>query len=220
MPSSTVENYIKQIFLAQQEHPGLVPMGEVSQRLEVVPGTATTMIKALAESNLLTYEPRVGVRLTIAGEKLALNILRRHRLIELFLHKVLDMDWSEVHEEAEELEHAISERVLAKIDQMLDYPDYDPHGDPIPSASGDYTIIDATCLTNCPINQQQQIARLSDQEPAFLQFAQSNGLVPGAILTILERNTAAQSITLQLAGGQLITIGLAAGKNIFVHDPS
>src|SRR5437762_1692744 len=135
--SSTVEDYLKQIYLEQQPlKEALVPMGRLAAAMAVTPGTATTMIKALAEANLVSYEPRSGVRLTRAGEQLALHVLRRHRLVELFLVKVLGLDWSEVHEEAEHLEHAISDKVLGKIDAFLGYPSADPHGDPIPTSKG------------------------------------------------------------------------------------
>ena len=141
MPSPTVENYIKQIYLEQQSSTGgeseaLVPMGRLAAAMGVVPGTATTMVKALSDSGLVAYEPRGGVRLTRGGEQLALHVLRRHRLVELFLVKVLGLDWSEVHEEAEELEHAVSDKVLERMDQVLGHPSVDPHGDPIPSAKG------------------------------------------------------------------------------------
>src|ERR687895_455212 len=113
LASQTVENYLKAIYVAQAAHEepdGLVSMGQIATSLGVVPGTATTMVKTLAESGLVRYEPYMGVRLTPAGERLAAMVLRRHRLIELFLVKVLGMNWSEVHEEAERLEHAVSER--------------------------------------------------------------------------------------------------------------
>src|SRR6185503_20361208 len=101
--------------------------------MNVAPGTATAMVKTLAESGLVDYEPRGGVRLTTKGEKLALHVLRRHRLVELFLVEALGLDWSEVDEEAEELEHAISDKVLGRIDKALGHPQVDPHGDPIPT---------------------------------------------------------------------------------------
>src|SRR4051812_8652868 len=139
MPTPTVENYLKQIYLEQQaaeDADELVPMGRLASVMGVVPGTATSMIKALADSGLVSYEPRGGAKLTRGGQQLALHVLRRHRLVELFLVKILGLDWSEVHDEAEELEHAISEKVLERIDRVLGHPSVDPHGDPIPSAKG------------------------------------------------------------------------------------
>ena len=139
LPSQTVENYLKTIFLAQAGRAApdeLVPMGQIASALGVVPGTATTMVKTLSESGLVHYEPYMGVRLTPAGEKLASLVLRRHRLIELFLVKVLGMSWTEVHDEAERLEHAVSEQLIERIDAMLGRPAVDPHGDPIPTAEG------------------------------------------------------------------------------------
>ncbi len=218
MPSSTVEDYIKHIFLLQQaEEDQPVPMGIVAARVGVVPGTATTMIKALAEANLVDYEPRIGVRLSQSGEKLALGILRRHRLIELFLHKVLEMDWSEVHEEAEELEHAISERVLEKMDRMLGSPQFDPHGDPIPSAKGDYQRHNFKTLEDCEIGRKWRIARLTKQEAPFLQFAEQSGLLPGVSVTVSERNSPAQSIKLKFSNGKELILGLTVARFIQVR---
>src|SRR5919106_1169984 len=137
LPSHTVENYLKAIFQAQTaltRADALVPMGQLASALGVVRGTATTMVKALAESGLVRYEPYAGVRLTQAGEKLASLVLRRHRLIELFLVKILGMSWTEVHDEAENLEHAVSDRLIDSIDEMLGRPAVDPHGDPIPDS--------------------------------------------------------------------------------------
>ncbi|MEZ5289367.1 MAG: metal-dependent transcriptional regulator, partial [Vicinamibacterales bacterium] len=132
-PSSTVENYLKAIFLGEAqltEGQRLVPMGQLAAALGVAPGTATTMIKALSESGLVDYEPYNGVRLSPAGEKLAALVLRRHRLIELFLVRVMGLGWDEVHDEAEQLEHVVSDRLIERIDEMLGRPAVDPHGDP------------------------------------------------------------------------------------------
>ncbi len=141
-PSSTVENYLKAIYQGQLRLSGdirLVSMGQVATALNVTPGTATTMVKALAESGLAEYEPYSGVRLTPAGERLAALVLRRHRLVELFLVQVMGMSWAEVHDEAELLEHVVSERLIERIDEMLGHPTRDPHGDPIPTAEGAIT---------------------------------------------------------------------------------
>ena len=139
LPSHTVENYLKAIFQAQvalSSADQLVPMGQLSSALGVVPGTATTMVKALSESGLVRYEPYSGVRLTPAGEKLAARVLRRHRLIELFLVQVMGMGWAEVHDEAEHLEHAVSDQRRERIDEMRGHPSVDPHGNPIPGPEG------------------------------------------------------------------------------------
>src|SRR5919198_1573453 len=155
LPSSTVENYLKAIYHGQSALPRdqrLVSMGHVAAALGVTPGTATTMVKALAESGLVEYEPYSGVRLTAAGEKLAGLVLRRHRLVELFLVQVMGMRWDDVHDDAEQLEHVVSERLIERIDEMLGRPTHDPHGDPIPTAEGTIAPLNLESLLTCPIN--------------------------------------------------------------------
>jgi len=220
--SSTVENYLKQLYLEQQHLPPaqadeLVPMGRLASAMAVTPGTATTMVKALAESNLVAYEPRTGVKLTRAGEQLALHVLRRHRLLELFLVKVLGLDWSEVHEEAEHLEHAISDKVLQKIDAYLDFPSADPHGDPIPNSKGKVSSPRLQTLAQATLGQAVRIARIIDQEPAFLQFLHRSGLIPGAKLTIESRDLQADSVRLKLPEKSPLSLGTSAAAKILVE---
>src|SRR5277367_4484460 len=158
MATSTVENYLKQLYLEQgAADGGRVQMGRLAKAMDVVPGTATSMVKALADSSLVEYEPRGGVKLTRSGEQLALHVLRRHRLLELFLVKVLGLDWSVVHDEADALEHAISDRVLEKIDALLGYPTTDPHGDPIPTSKGHLHEPRRISLADCPVDVPQQV---------------------------------------------------------------
>lgn len=218
MPSITVENYLKQIFLEQQRDPeALVSPGRLAAVMAVTPGTVTSMVKTLADSGLVAYEPRSGVRLTAGGEQLALHVLRRHRLVEMLLVKVLGLDWSEVHPEAEELEHAISDKVLDKIDDLLGHPKFDPHGDPIPSASGQIIEPDTIRLSHAQAGRSLRIARIEDQEEAFLRFASQNGLTPGAVLTIEQVNTAADSLTIRVKNGPTLTLGTVAAGKILVH---
>ena len=218
MASSTVENYLKTIYGLQQKTPdGLVPMGRLADAMQVVPGTATAMIKTLAESNLVLYTPRTGTRLTAGGEALALHVLRRHRLVELFLVEVLKLDWSEVHVEAEVLEHAISDKVLEKIDALLGQPQADPHGDPIPPANGAFVPTQHENLTHCQINEPVRITRVIDQDPHFLQFAEKHGLMPGVEITIEQRDEAADAITVRPNHAAPITIGTAAARKILVE---
>ncbi len=221
MASSTIENYVKQIYLtAEKLGEEVVPMGMVAQSLGVVPGTATTMIKAMDRQGLAIYEPRQGVRLSPRGRQLALQILRRHRLIEYFLVDVLQMDWSEIHEEAEQLEHAISERLLERIDRFLGEPRFDPHGDPIPTADGKVVQPTLTSLTECSKGERVVIGRVSDQAESFLNYAQEHGLKPGVALKILSVETEADCITLQIKNGSTLNLGRRAAEKILVVAPA
>ncbi|MGD0540174.1 MAG: metal-dependent transcriptional regulator [Tepidisphaeraceae bacterium] len=218
MATSTVENYIKRIYMEQpQAGRGLVTLGHLAKIMNVVPGTATTMVKALSESGLARYRPREGVRLTHAGEKLALHVLRRHRLIELFLVRVLGVDWSEVHAEAEELEHAISDKLLARIDEVLGRPAFDPHGDPIPSAAGKLSRSRVQPLIACGTGTRMRVARIADQDPRFLRYANSLGLVPGAKLHLKDRDALGDSILVQVSGRKPLNMGSSAGAKIMVE---
>jgi DtxR family Mn-dependent transcriptional regulator len=220
LPSSTVENYLKAIYQGQAILPAgvrLVSMGQVASALNVTPGTATTMVKALAESGLAEYEPYSGVRLTAAGEKLAVLVLRRHRLVELFLVQVLGMSWDEVHEEAEQLEHVVSDRLIERIDSMLGRPTHDPHGDPIPTAEGTITPRHLDNLLTCPLNQELRVTRIADQDPAFLRFIESNGLKPGQAVVVEARDPAADSVRLRLRAGAAMTIGARAASKLLVE---
>src|SRR5438874_1785424 len=182
LPSSTVENYLKAIYQGQSSlarDQRLVPMGHVASSLGVTAGTATTMVKALAESGLAEYEPYSGVRLTPAGERLAGLVLRRHRLVELFLVQVMGMSWDEVHDEAEQLEHVVSERLIERIDDMLGRPTRDPHGDPIPNPDGAIATRHLDNLLTCPLGTPLTVTRIADQDPAFMRFIEKNDLKPG-----------------------------------------
>src|SRR5712664_3815926 len=200
LPSRTVENYLKAMYQGQStlvRDQRLVPMGQVASALGVTPGTATTMVKALAESGLAEYEPYSGVRLSAAGEKLAGLVLRRHRLVELFLVQVMGMSWAEVHDEAEHLEHVVSERLIDRIDEMLGRPTHDPHGDPIPSADGEMTPKHLDNLLTCPLATPLKVTRIADQDPAFLRFIEGNGLKPGEPVEVTSRDDAADSVVLR-----------------------
>src|SRR5438876_5778897 len=220
LPSSTVENYLKAIYLGQSSLTGgerLVSMGHVAAALGVTPGTATTMVKALNDSGLAEYEPYSGVRLTAAGERLAGLVLRRHRLVESFLVQVMGMSWAEVHEEAEQLEHVVSERLIERIDVMLGHPTHDPHGDPIPNLEGTITPRDLESLLTCPMGTPLKVTRISDQDPAFLRFIESNGLKPGESTELETRDAAADSVRLRGKNRREITIGARAASKLLVE---
>lgn len=184
MLSQSVEDYLKAIY--QLEDGSTVPMSELASRLGVSSASVTSMAKRLAGMGLVTYESYRGVALTAAGEKIALEIIRHHRLLETYLREIMGYGWEEMHNEAEHLEHHISEEFEDRLDEMLGYPTHDPHGDPIPSREGTIEIIDADPLTDSPPEIELQVMRLKDTDTDILDFLESVGVLPGARLTLLD----------------------------------
>ncbi len=220
LPSSTVENYLKAIYQGQAALDAgerLVAIGQVASAVGVTPGTATTMVKALAESGLVDYEPYSGVRLSAAGERLAGLVLRRHRLVELFLVRVMGMSWADVHEDAEQLEHVVSERLIERIDEMLGHPTHDPHGDPIPDADGSIAPHQLDDLLTCPTRTPLRVIRILDQDPAFLRFVERHGLMPGEPVEVDGRDDAADAVRLRGGDRREITIGARAASKLLVE---
>ncbi|MBL9190552.1 MAG: metal-dependent transcriptional regulator [Opitutaceae bacterium] len=216
MATIAVENYLKHVLLLSEGGDDLVSMGELAAALAVVPGTATTMVKALAAEGLVSHRPRYGVRLTAEGRRVALGVLRRHRIIETFLVDVLKMDWTEVHAEAELLEHAISDTVLDRLDALLGHPATDPHGDPIPTRLGKLDSQVYATLATCVVEKPLRIVRVTEQSGEFLQFAKQHGLHPGAKARVSERNLAAGLITLKMDRDRTVTLSLSAAGHILV----
>jgi len=218
MPTSTVEDYLKWILVEEQRNPGsLVTMGQVSAALAVAPGTVTAMVKTLADSGLVAYEPYSGVRLTTEGRQLAAHVLRRHRLVELFLVQVMGMDWSEVHPEAELLEHAVSDRLIERMDEMLGHPVVDPHGDPIPDAHGRVEEPRLPSLLTCPLAAPVQVARVGDQSREFLLLVERRRLKPGSRLAVESRDEPADTVDLRLESGERLSLGYRAASKILVE---
>lgn len=220
MASSTVEDYIKHIYLiSERSAQGQVSMGHVAEALGVVPGTATTMVKTLSDAGLVDYAPRIGVHLTVNGRKLALHVLRRHRLIEQFLVEVLGFDWSEVHAEAECLEHVVSDLLLERMDRFLGHPTADPHGDPIPSAAGEVCHDPAESLVNCPLHTPLLVARITNQDSDFLQYIAAAGLKLGVSLRVVERSVSTESLRLVIGvSNASLNLGLGVAANILVSS--
>lgn len=221
LPSSTVENYLKAIYLGVGSlvpPQRLMPMGQLAASLGIAPGTATTMVKTLAESGLVEYEPYAGVRLTRAGEQLAGLVLRRHRLIELFLVQVMGLPWDEVHEDAEQLEHVVSDRLVDRMDEMLGRPEVDPHGDPIPGPDGTVKPQqDVHSLLTCPLMAPARVTRVLDQDGAFLRFIEEHHLKPGQPVVIEVRDHAADSVRIGTGSGTAVTMGARAASKILVQ---
>ena len=217
MITSTVENYLKALFLLDQRNEKQVATGELAKALNVTPGSVTTMIKTLAEAGLVVHRPHYGVKLTQSGRTLAVRVVRRHRIVELFLVEILSMDWSEVHEEAEQLEHVVSDIVIDRMDELLGHPTIDPHGDPIPTADGALPVRSLKRLSFCENGEQVSIARIGDQDTTFLKFAEDVGLVLGEKIEIVDRNDLTDSITVR-SSEQDIVLGLSAAGRIEVEN--
>jgi DtxR family Mn-dependent transcriptional regulator len=217
MASETVENYVKAIYTLREEGEGgagsTVALGDVAAAVGVTPGTATTMVKKLARDKLAKYERYGGVTLTVRGEKMALAVLRRHRLIETFLVRTLGMDWSEVHDEAERLEHAISDRMLEKLDAFLGHPAVDPHGDPIPDANGRLREAALVAVARCTPGATVRLARVLDQRADFLRFLDRHRIRIGALLIVERAEPGAGTVTVRVEERE-VTIGEAAAANL------
>ena len=220
MPSSTVENYLKAIHHLGAEGGAVVAVGAIAVELGVTPGTVTTMMKHLGSRGLVDYLPRRGVRLTASGREAALRVLRRHRLVELFLVEVLGLDWAQVHEEAEVLEHVISDRLLERIDEMLGHPVADPHGSPIPDAHGRMPELLGTRLAEVPPGAYI-LVQVNEDEGGLLDWLAGHGLRPGARIDLLSHDPRGGILELSLPGVAEVTrLGAGPARNLLVRpDP-
>ncbi|MFK7788505.1 MAG: metal-dependent transcriptional regulator [Phycisphaeraceae bacterium] len=218
--TSTAQNYLKELYQLQHrsEDRSPIPLGQLAEAVGVTPGTATTMVKRFADDGLIRYTPRRGARLSAKGERVALGVLRRHRIVETFLVQHLGLDWAEVHAEAEVLEHAISEKVLDRLDALLGHPTTDPHGSPIPPANGKMHRVAMRPLSRCKAGQRVTVGRLLDTAPGFLRLAETLGLVPDTKLRIVEINEDADALTLQIGKRKPVTIGLAAADKVLICE--
>lgn len=181
--STAVENYAKAIFSLQAEG-GAVRTTDLAERLEIKPASVSTMLSRLETSGLVAREPYHGVRLTADGDRVALRVIRRHRLLELFLAEALELPWDVVHIEAERLEHHVSPRVEAAIAAHLGHPTHDPHGDPIPSDALELPVPDGVALTDAPLGREVELLQVSDRDPAMLRYLDERGIRPGVRLTV------------------------------------
>lgn len=201
MASLTIENYIKTIYaLNETSESGTVSTGSIADKLNVSPGTVTSMLKTLNESGLANYAPYEGVSLTDAGNALALRVIRRHRLIESFLVDTLKLNWDEVHDEAENLEHAVSDFLVDRMDQFLGHPETDPHGAPIPKRDGTMLRQQMLSLAEMKEGQMFRLGQVTDQSPDFLKFVTSTGLSIGKVGRLLSRNDEAGTVSIEIGG--------------------
>jgi DtxR family transcriptional regulator, Mn-dependent transcriptional regulator len=194
--STSEENYIKAIFHLQKD--GMVTTNELSAELHTRPASVTDMMKKLRTKKLVHYKPYKGFRLTADGSKVALLIIRRHRLWEFFLASKLQFNWDEVHEVAEDLEHVSSKKLIDKLDEFLGFPRFDPHGDPIPDSNGRIETNKQVCLTELPLNKTAVVCHVSDQSTEMLELLGHKKIGIGTRLEVKKKFSFDQSLEIKI----------------------
>ncbi len=216
MYTQSIEDYLKAIFDIQKSNVR-VTTNAISEKLNVAPASVTSMIKKLSAKKLITHKKYQGVKLTKAGEKIALEIIRHHRLIELYLAEALGVPWDQVHEEAEKWEHVLSEDLENRMDRVLGYPTRDPHGSPIPSRDGTMAEIETVALTELSAGQSGIVAEVSDHDPNLLRYIGKMGLYPQTRIEVIEVEPFNGPITIGVNGDRHI-LGPEAAKYIKLTD--
>lgn len=216
MPSEQVENYLKNIYKIQSNE-GKVTTSSLSKNLNISPASVSEMIKKLAEEGTLTHTPYKGVELTEAGEKLALRIIRKHRLWEMFLVEVLHFKWDEIDPEAERFEHIMSDKMEDKIDHVLGHPLTDPHGDPIPTKEGELICSMSFPLTDAADGSTVRVMRVSDSNSELLQYVSSIGITLNKQIVVKQKMKFDNSLTI-VVDKKEINISPKIAESIFVEN--
>ena len=215
----SVEDYLKTIYQITTIY-DRASTKKIAQMLKVSPASVTGMMKKLDEINppLIEYQKHRGVVLTPEGNRIALEIIRNHRLLEVFLHQVLDYDWDEVHEEADQLEHVISEEFEQRIEKALGYPSYDPHGDPIPNKDLEMPVKLLTCLSDLRPGQSGIVMQVRDEDPELLRYLQGLGIIPGVRIDIIDYSKLDDNLTVKVPGRKAnIILGQRITQEIFIE---
>jgi len=195
--SRSVEDYLKTIYQLC-EHTAEAATTEIAQRLGIAPASVTGMIKRMAEQGLLAHEPYRGVQLTLEGQKAALGVMRRHRILETYLITKLGYDWAGVHEEAERLEHAVSDELIERMAFALGNPKYDPHGAPIPTRDGDIERPSLVTLAALEVNERATIRQVGDDDSERLRYLKTLGLTPMVPVAVVDRKPFGGPITIRV----------------------
>jgi DtxR family Mn-dependent transcriptional regulator len=214
--SFTEENYLKTIFKLSEQSSGNVSTNAIAEALQTKASSVTDMIKKLCEKNLLDHQKYQGVILTDAGKEKALFIIRRHRLWEVFLVKHLGMGWEEVHDIAEQLEHTNSERLYSQLDKFLQYPQFDPHGDPIPDQGGKMARPSEIRVADLKVGNVATVEGIVDHHPDFLQYLQQIGMIPGSLLKVMHRLDFDGSMRLMINNQPEVMVSGHVASNVLV----
>lgn len=214
--TTSEENYIKAIYHLQKLD-GMVTTNELAAELQAKPASITDMMKKLKAKKLLNYQPYQGFRLTADGTKVALGIIRRHRLWEFFLAEKLKFTWDEVHEVAEDLEHVSNKKLIDKLDEYLGFPRVDPHGDPIPDANGKIEVSRKICITELSVNIPSTVVSVSDQSSEILELLEHKKITIGTKVEVKKKFEFDNSLEIKINRQPAITISEQLAKNIFVY---
>ena len=216
MHSFTEENYLKAIYKLVEQEGDVVTTNAIAEKMETKPASVTDMLKKLADKKLINYQKYQGVSLTNKGEKIALMIIRKHRLWEMFLVEKLDFRWDEVHDVAEQLEHINSDKLVEQLDKFLCYPKVDPHGDPIPDANGKLATSKSNALSKYKKGDVCVMTGVVDHSSAFLQYLDNIGFSLGCELKIKEIIEFDKSLRIAINKTDTIFISNEVAKNILV----
>ena len=219
-PSSSVGDYLKAVWELAEGSGGSASTKDVAARLSVSSASVSNMFARLQEMGLVRYERYRGATLTERGREEALRLVRRHRLIETFLLEHLGYDWQEVHDEAERLEHAVSDGFTERLAELLGHPDHDPHGDPIPSAEGTLEVEESFALSQAVAGQRVRISKVSDEDAAMLDYFGDRNLVPGRRLRVREVRALDGVVTVEDEESEVYALGEPLARSIFVRDDS
>lgn len=213
--TNSEENYIKVIFHLSQVSPKGVNTNAIAGMLDTKASSVTDMLKKLSEKELVTYQKYYGVTLTEQGNLLAKMIVRKHRLWEVFLVNKLNFSWDEVHEIAEELEHIKSDVLIKKLDKFLDFPDFDPHGDPIPDSEGQIKKINKLLLSDGQLDKEYQCVGVKDSSTAFLQYLNKQKIALGSKIMIKEKENFDDTLLVKIDSREF-TISNKIANNLYV----
>jgi DtxR family Mn-dependent transcriptional regulator len=216
MYSFTEENYLKAIYKLSERNNDSITTNAIAEVLDTKAASVTDMIKKLSDKKLLKYEKYYGVTLTEKGKIIAIELVRKHRLWETFLHEKLEFGWDEVHDIAEQLEHINSETLTNKLDDFLGNPTHDPHGDPIPTRTGEINTSNFILLSDLMPKQKGIMSGVVDHSPAFLQHLNKISLTLGLILELMERNEYDGSIEVKIGTNTRLHLSKEVAKNVLV----
>lgn len=217
MFSHSEENYLKTIYNLGLSNIKSVNTTLIAKNLETKPSSVTDMIQKLAEKELINYQKYKGVSLTFNGKKIAIEIVRKHRLWEVFLVNKLNYNWDEVHDLAEQLEHIKSDTLISRLEAFLDFPKHDPHGDPIPDENGNIAHHKQVMLSSVDINNYCIVIGVKDSSSTFLKFLDNANIKLGSTLKIISKEEFDQSIIIE-NNNSLISISNQISKNLFVKN--